>query len=370
MVLRERQKDGSFKFVEIKNKSQTKCVYLGTDTGEQVLCAEGCRGTKLKVFNCAVFGACTILKRGDGVSACCKGCTKFTTEIRPVDQANQTLREAGVSWQESAPFPQIPKTGPLEWAYGVTTVPQRLKDGTLARTLSSLRLAGFDRPRLFVDGDVPNAEWTSLGCDMTYRYPNVRTFGNWVMGMWELYLRQPQADRYAIFQDDMVTYTNLRSYLEQSPYPKDGYLNLYTMPSNQSIAPSGSSGWYRALFLECSKCNQPRRKTNVQATGMCCGERQFQYGRGAVGLVFDRRALQALLASDHMAQRPTDPMRGHRAIDGGISWSMNKVGFFEYVHTPSLVQHIGKVSAMGNVPHPLAALFKGEDFDAMELIAK
>jgi hypothetical protein len=187
--------------------------------------------------------------------------------------------------------------------------------------------------------------------------------------MWELYLRQPQADRYAIFQDDCTTYANLRSYLDQSPYPSDGYLNLYTMPSNQTIAPT-TNGWYRALFLQCVKCNKRQHLTGVQQTGMCCGERQFQYGRGAVGLVFNRQALHALLSSDHMAQRPTDPMRGHRAIDGGISWSMNKAGFYEYVHSPSLLQHIGKVSSMGNVPHPLAVSFKGEGFDAMEMAAK
>ncbi len=341
-----------------------KCVHLGDDTGEVVICAEGCRGVKLKVFECSQFGVCTLAKRGDGVGACCNRCPKY----EPENAGHRVLKAAARQIQESVPFPTPPSTNgkPLEWAYGITTVPKRLKDGVLSLTLSSLRLAGFDKPRLFVDGDVPNAEWASLGCEMSYRFPAVRTFGNWVMGMWELYLRQPHADRYAIFQDDMVTYTNLRAYLDHSTYPADGYLNLYTMPSNQTIAPS-TNGWYRALFMECVKCNQPRAKTGVQQTGMCCGERAMQYGRGAVALVFSRKALQTLLASEHMVQRPTDPMRGHCAIDGGISWAMNKLGWYEYVHTPSLVQHIGQQSTMGNKPHPQANSFRGEGWDAMQL---
>jgi hypothetical protein len=38
------------------------------------------------------------------------------------------------------------------------------------------------------------------------------------------------------------------------------------------------------------------------------------------------------------------------------------------VHHPSLVQHTGDVSAMGNRPHQKASSFPGEEYDALTLL--
>ncbi len=228
----------------------------------------------------------------------------------------------------------------LVWGYGITTVPSRLNT-TFIRTLESLKLAGFDKPRLFIDGARNDEEYHHLGLETTCHYPNLRTYGNWITALIELYIREPNADRYAIFQDDFVTYLSLRKYLERSPYPNKGYLNLYTFPSNQGLAPKdGTTGWYLAN----------------------------QLGRGAVGLVFNKEAMKALLYSKDIVDRPEDSLRGHRAIDGGIVTAMKKAGFKEYVHNPSLVQHTGDVSSMGNEPHKKAISFRGESFDVMELL--
>lgn len=234
----------------------------------------------------------------------------------------------------------------MRWAYGVTTVPKR-RNTLLPRTLESLRAGGFDKPRLFVDGDKDTLSWEAeFKLDVTARYPNIRTFGNWVLSMWELYARNPDADRYALFQDDMVTYRNLRSYLERQNYPEKAYLNLYTFPRNMRCFPAiGQTG----------RRNQGWYMSN-------------QRGLGAVGLVFSRTAVCTLLASLHMVLRPQDPRRGWRAVDGGVVESMKKAGWREYVHNPSLVQHTGTVSSMGNGPHAHAENFLGEDFDALELL--
>lgn len=274
---------------------------------------------------------------------------------------------------------------PLEWAYGVTTVPKR-RDSTLPVTLASLKKAGFDRPRLFVDGGYDSCSWEEeFGLDVTLRGGEpVRTFGNWVASLWELYCRFPQADRYAMFQDDFVTYAGLREYLDSCRYPGEpaekpeprpdprptrrgkpipapkpskprihqlpgrGYWNLYTFPSNDEhrvkaiqdrSLPADHRGWYRSN----------------------------QLGRGAVALVFNREAVIALLGSAHMADRPVHSDRGWRAVDGGIVTAMEKAGWSEYVHSPSLVQHIGDESSMGSRPQPKAKTFKGEGFDARSL---
>lgn len=224
----------------------------------------------------------------------------------------------------------------LRWAYGVTAVRQRLDDGLLLRTLASLSSAGFDRPRLFVDGD--HSGFDKLGLEMTVRTPTIRTFGNWTLGLWELYVREPNAERYALFQDDFVTVRNLRQYLEAVPYQAKGYLNLYTFPCNQQLATG--EGWYQS----------------------------DQMGKGAVALVFDNEAVRSLLCSRHMIDRPLHAHRGHRAIDGGIVETMKGAGYREYVHNPSLVQHTGDVSSMGNGTHAHAPSFRGEGWDAMEML--
>lgn len=233
-----------------------------------------------------------------------------------------------------------------KWSYGLTTVPQRRKD-LLPATLASLRTAGFDKPRLFVDGDPDPVSWSrEFGLEVTCRHPKVRTYGNWVLSLAELYIREPGADRYAVFQDDFVTYPHLRTYLEKCSYPEKGYLNLYTFPSNQGRCPMvGQTGRQRVGWYESN-----------------------QNGRGAVALVFSREAVQTLLIHQHMVERPTDAHRGWKAVDGAVVTAMRKAGWREWVHNPSLVQHTGAHSSMGNKPHLLAESFRGEEFSAMRLV--
>lgn len=228
----------------------------------------------------------------------------------------------------------------LRWTYGVTAVKQRLDDGLLERTLDSLAASGFDKPRLFIDGEAEGFERLTLeiGLQTTVRTPTIRTFGNWILGLWELYVREPNAERYAMFQDDFVACKNLKQYLEQSQYPERGYLNLYTFPCNQQLAKN--EGWYQS----------------------------DQMGKGAVALIFDNEAVRDLLSQRSIIDRPLHAQRGHRSIDGGIVEAMRAAGRKEYVHNPSLVQHTGKLSSMGNGQHALAPSFRGEDWNALELI--
>lgn len=248
--------------------------------------------------------------------------------------------------------------GPLVWSYGVTTVPGRRAD-LLPRTLTSLKAGGFDAPRLFFDqcSNSKAAEYEAeLRLPVTARgREGVRTFGNLVLSLWELYLRAPTADRFALFQDDFVTVRNLRAYLDRTPYPNRGYLNLYTFRENDPDVAAAHNVEVRV----------------PKAAGWCGGYRPgffktTQKGRGAVALVFDQAALMALLGSQHMIDRPHDPVRGHRAVDGGVVTGLNKAGFDEYCHWPSLVQHTGDVSSMGSAPHTKAASFPGEEADALQ----
>ena len=222
----------------------------------------------------------------------------------------------------------------MQWAYGITTVPSRICE-LFPRTLDSLRRAGFDKPRIFVDGGKNG--YDHFGLPVTYRETNLRTHGNFILSLYELYIRDPSAERYAMFQDDFVTCAGLKEYLERW-YPDKGYLNLYTFPHNQQLS-LGREGWYES----------------------------DQMGKGAVALVFSAEAIEVLLTSNHMFNRPKDPIRGHKSVDGGIVESFKKAGWKEYVHNPSLVQHTGLYSSMGNGQHALAVSFRGEEFDLRTL---
>ena len=97
----------------------------------------------------------------------------------------------------------------VKWAYGVTTVSPNLqptsatirhqfvpkdRPGLLDRTLKSMALAGFDSPRIFMDGAThleAAALEDKLGLAVTARNPPLRTWGNWWASMLELYCRDP-----------------------------------------------------------------------------------------------------------------------------------------------------------------------------------
>ncbi len=233
------------------------------------------------------------------------------------------------------------------WSYGITTVPER-RSTLLPRTLASLKRGGFDAPRLFVDG-VSNAEAVSweedFGLAVTARNPRIRTFGNWMLGMAELYIRDPQATRFAIFQDDLICVRNLRQYLDRVPIPGGAYLNLYSWPRNAAGVKGSKDGFYPAV----------------------------ERGKGALALVFTRDAVRDLLTQQHTVDRPMDSIRGHRQVDGGIWNAMHKSGHTEMIHKPSLVQHLGLKSTM-TVPgdnhdnQSLAPDFRGEDYDALQML--
>ena len=228
----------------------------------------------------------------------------------------------------------------MRWSYGITTVPSRLHD-LFPRTLESLKLAGFDRPHIFVDGGRAE-DYTKFGLPVTVRSSNVRTAGNWVLALSEVYMRDPNADLFAVFQDDFVTYKNLRQYLERLDYPNNGYLNLYTFPENEKVRPKNHKGFYLSN----------------------------QLGKSAIALVFDRVAVTKLMGNPYLWVRFQDAHRGHRAIDGGIVQAMTNMGYKEYVHWPSLTQHTGLESSMGNSRQQLSECFAGEDFDALALLQK
>lgn len=231
----------------------------------------------------------------------------------------------------------------IKWATGVLTVAERF-DQLLPQTLNALKNGGFDKPRLFVDGEclIPH---NLLEYECTQRIPRVGADANWFLAAQELYTREPCADFYGIFEDDFIMSKNVRQYIEACPYPGKAYLNLYLWPCYEK----NKGGWYES----------------------------DQRGKGAVALVFNNDALRTLIqapriykrfADNAISYRPRNDAREHSRFDGTIQMSMTDAGYKEWVHKPSLVQHMGEVSVMGNHKHPQSKSFFGVGFDCMEFL--
>lgn len=308
------------------------CVYRGDDL-------TGVEKVRLSLPPLRSYAPCEHPARPLGAYVCpCQGCGPKCRGYSPEpdDEADPTAPT--VAQTHSLQETTRPMT-PLTWSYGVTTVPSR-RDDLLPRTLASLKRAGFDAPRLFVDGADGGAGLSyerEFGLPVTARWPLSRAHNNWYLALTELYVREPRADRYAIFQDDVVAVRNLRSYLDGAPYRANTYLNLYTFPENAAVVPSGAADGFHP---------------------------SNQKGKGALGLVFDSVACRTLLMSEHMLRRPESPPRGWEAIDGGVVDSLRKAGYKEVCHRPSLLDHTGEVSSLGHKAYPSGVGFPGEDFDA------
>lgn len=261
---------------------------------------------------------------------------------------------------EMLPISKLKPNQPIKWAYGITTVPIR-RTTTLPKTIQSLIMAGFDTPRLFIDvqketeylPDLVKEYQTDFSLPITIRDKNIRTFGNWILALMELYVREPHADRYVLFQDDIIACTNLREYLEHVKYPDAGYINLITYPQNDKekhrhavamgIDANTMTGWYPSN----------------------------QMGKGAQGLVFSRDAVLVLLSNHNILKRPQSAA-GWQNIDGGINEAMKRAGYLEYVHTPSLITHMNEGTTMGNAhpqEQPPIQSFRGQNWDAMEIVS-
>lgn len=383
------------------------CIHFGDVTGETILCPTCSGAIRLKVFRCEVHGECLPTKSISGSPIkCCKGCKdrREVVDITPPLQILQNQSDSLIGGDD------VKKA--IKWQYGITTVPRR-RDDELPRTLHSLALAGFDKPRLFVDGCDDTRSWMNeFGLEVTPRHPPVKAYGNWLLALAELFIRDPAADRYAIFQDDIIASKNLRKYLDRCTYPVRGYWNLYTLPIStsgmkalQESPPLVSSNVTDApeKKIQSSSSHVTSDSTSDDTSGLNGAHsdsvqieskyqtgwyKSNQRGRSALGLVFDRDTVLTMLTNqsitvdedrvtrthgrngtvDFLAYRPMDAVKGQRNIDGAVITALQRSGWTEYVHHPSLLQHTGLVSAIGNRAYPNSDSFLGAQFDLMSLL--
>jgi hypothetical protein len=232
------------------------------------------------------------------------------------------------------------------WAYGLTTVPERFGD-LLPRTLISLSHAGFGMPHLFVDDGntrTANIYRDRFGLQCSVRDGRIGPFGNWV--------RFPSASHFAIFQDDLLAAKNLRTYLDHCQFPDRGYWNLFTFLDSDRVVVR--PGWVEGPTL--NMASDPKET--------------LQSGRGALALMFSRDGVLTLLSSPDFVRKPVSTDQPRTRIDGAVVNAMNKAGYREWVHGPSLVYHTGINTSVlepgkaGKVWQNNARTWQGEGWDA------
>ena len=210
------------------------------------------------------------------------------------------------------------RAGPVvrQWAVGVTTAPRHRP--TLPWCLDSLRRAGWENPRLFIDSVVTIPD-RFADLPFTLRDSKIGAWPNYYLALAELLMRSPEADAYMIVQDDCFFHdrVNLREHLEEILWPAD---------------PVG------AVSLYCSKAYAPAQT----------GWHEYPDERiwGALAFIFPSESAARFLANPQvLAHRRASPL-GLANIDGLIGrWARDEHMPIYYPY-PSLAQHIGETSAI------------------------
>jgi hypothetical protein len=204
------------------------------------------------------------------------------------------------------------------WAVGVTTAPRR--QPTLDVCLESLFRAGWTNPVLFQDGEIPASEQTT-GLDICIRNPQTGAFPNFFLALVELYMRNAEADAYLLLQDDAVfpQAAPIREYLEDVLWPgrEPCIVSLYTA--------AGSGG--------------PRAGWNALPVSADVN--------GAVALLYPRALLKQFVTDPFVLEyRERSVDRKLAGFPDAITEWKNANEIPVYLPTPSLVQHVGQVSAI------------------------
>jgi hypothetical protein len=204
-----------------------------------------------------------------------------------------------------------------QWSVAVTTAP-RLQM-TLDRCLVSLHAAGWNEPRVMVDGEfeIP-ARWQHL--PTTRRLPQIGAWPSYYLTLVELLMRHPEADAFMIVQDDVVLFEHpsLRSYLESILWPEPGP-GIASLFCSRAYARQ-VAGWYRL-------------------------EESLTWG--GLALIFAREVVIRLLSDVRIVMhRFAENGSGLANIDGLIGAWAQDTRTPVYVSSPSLAQHIGHISSL------------------------
>lgn len=196
----------------------------------------------------------------------------------------------------------------MQVSIAVTTCPRRDDISYLSVTLSSLKSAGFETPLIVNDpGPVLSGPYRNLRRALT-----------------ALLTLSPTADAYIVAQDDVLVAKGLRGFLERSLWPGEadntGACSAYVSKMYVKDTP----GWHRKDLTQ-------RHGPDVRQPWTEC--------YGALFYAFTPHFARAFNAVDI---RPGNRTMAEMVV--GEFCQIHNLGYWE--HSPSLVEHIGEVSAI------------------------
>lgn len=230
------------------------------------------------------------------------------------------------AWDSVIPPPAQRCGNPVRtWSVGITTSRRRVP--SLERTIESVVASGWERPRLFCDGSVSiPIHWSDL--PVSSRNPRTGAWPAWYLALTEMLLRDPHADAYVLFQDDIELpgRGDLRDWLESLLWPGDkpGIVSLYCSSEYRR----DEAGWYRF---------------------------EGDWVWGATAFVYSPDTLRQILLSTELLKHRWDGTgRGLKGIDVAIGAWAAKSDTPIWFPTPSLVQHTGQVSTLWDTARAVA----------------
>lgn len=218
---------------------------------------------------------------------------------------------------DALPLPAEKVGRVTRWAVGVTTAPRR--SPTLSTCLRSLAAVGWDQPHLFIDGavEIPD-EFGSLS--RTVHSPARGARQSYYLALQQLLEQNPDADALLLVQDDALWPAHLpvREYLEAAlwPGPQRGIVSCWCCTDDTA----SEAGWHTIA-------------------------RPWKFG--AVAFIFPRECAERFVRDAEIQyscrNEATAATAGISMLIGNWAW---QAGIPISFTTPSLVQHIGEVSAI------------------------
>lgn len=274
------------------------CILLDDPIGMRSDYVEISEYLELK-HKCHYYGECNILPRGH------INCQLCTNRLRINYEFNNN--------PDFSIYGKKPKFGNIEkWAVGITTSAR--KHPTIVKTIKALEHAGWDTGMIFAEP----GSYIDCGSNWDYVYRSKQTgiFGNWILGLYELFIRNINADAFFMTQDDIVMSPNSRKYLEDALWFTD-QPHLVSLFGPNAIDQDPSVGW---------------RETSI-------------YNGGPNAIIMSHETVQEILSSlTPLRYYGVQHQKKVSFDDLGIFKLMSEKNWSVFYPKPSIGDHIGHQS--------------------------
>lgn len=251
----------------------------------------------------------------------------------------------------------------VKWTVGITTAP-REKGYYLDQTIDSLRSAGWDHIVVFAEpgSRIPD----DFRGDVVVRRKQYGDWTNWGVGLYELFLSEPDTDYFFMLEDDALV-SKCKDYLEIT-IPQLGEFASLSLYTPSIYHKEGFRGFHNELRGFSTWSTVTVIMTHDKVLDFFANQDVQKHRSHDIFKVFERK-LNDKSTSYGAGYNSILDMPGNTLKDALIAkWAgQNKLPI--YYHTPALAEHIGFFSTLtddvSNVDNGrMTKDFVGRDFDS------